>query len=142
MKQLFVDTSGWDALADKADKDHERALQFRDEIAGECKLVTSNYILDELYTLLLMNVGFQPTVDYKEKLDILIAEHVLDVVWINGDLAKRAWDVFEQYNVDKLWSFTDCTSYVLMKNFGITEVFAFDHHFEQMGFTRLPPLPR
>jgi predicted nucleic acid-binding protein len=138
MKQLFVDTSGWDALADKADKYHAKALQFRDKIASECKFVTSNYILDELYTLLLMNVGFQPTVDYKGKLDILIAEHVLDVIWIDHKLAKRGWDVFEQHNVDKLWSFTDCTSDVIMKDFGITEDFAFDHHFEQMGFIRLP----
>ncbi len=101
--------------------------------------MTSNYILDELYTLLLMNVGYLPTVNYKEKLDILIAEHVLDVIWIDRDLAKRGWDVFEQYNSDKLWSFTDCTSFVVMKEFGITEVFAFDHHFEQMGFILLPP---
>lgn len=141
MKQVFVDTSAWDALADKADKDHARALQCRDEFVGEYKLVTSNYILDELYTLLLMNVGFQPTIIYKEKLDILISEHVLDVIWIDQYLAKRGWDVFEQYNVDKQWSFTDCTSYVVMKEFGITEVFAFDHHFEQMGFIHLPSDP-
>jgi len=138
MKHIFVDTSAWDALADKADKNHAKALQFRDEIAGECKLVTSNYILDKLHTLLLMNVGYQPTIDYKEKLDILIAEHVLDVIWIDHELAKRGWDVFEQYNVDKQWSFTDCMSYVVMKESGITEVFAFDHHFEQMGFILLP----
>ena len=85
-----------------------------------------------------MNVGFLPTVNYKEKLDILIAENVLDVIWINPDLAKQAWIVFEQYNSDKLWSFTDCTSYVVMKESDITEVFAFDHHFEQMGFILLP----
>jgi len=138
VRQIFVDTSAWDALADKADKDHLSALRFRDKIAGECKLVTSNYILDELYTLLLMNVGYQPTIDYKEKLDILIAEHVLDIIWIDHELAKQGWDVFEQYTVDKLWSFTDCTSYAAMRHFGITEVFAFDHHFEQMGFIRLP----
>ena len=47
MKHILVDTSAWDALADKADKNHAKALQFRDEIASECKLVTSNYILDE-----------------------------------------------------------------------------------------------
>ena len=28
MKQIFVDTSAWGALADKADKDHARALQY------------------------------------------------------------------------------------------------------------------
>jgi predicted nucleic acid-binding protein len=139
MKHIFVDTSAWDALADKKDKDHANALRFRDKIVGKYKLVTSDYILDELYTLLLMNVGFLQTVNYKEKLDTLIAETVLDVIWINPDLAKQAWIVFEQYNSDKLWSFTDCTSYVVMKESDITEVFAFDHHFEQMGFILLPP---
>jgi len=108
------------------------------KLAVSVNFVTSNYILDELYTLLLMNIGFQPTVNYTEKPDILIAEHLLDVIWIDQYLAKRGWDVFEQYNVDKQWSFTDCTSYVVIKDFGITEVFAFDHHFEQMGFILLP----
>ena len=138
MKQVFVDTSGWCALADKADKYHARALQFRDKIVHKRKIVTSNYILDELYTLLLMNIGFQPTVNYKEKIDILIAEHILDVIWIDYDFSKQGWDVFRQYNVDKVWSFTDCTSYAVMKKSGITEAFAFDHHFEQMGFTLVP----
>jgi len=58
MKHLFVDTSAWDAIADKGDKNHARALQFRNEIVGKCKLVISNYILDELHTLLLMNIGY------------------------------------------------------------------------------------
>jgi len=138
MKQVFVDTSGWCALADKTDKDHARALRFRDEIVHKRKLVTSNYILDELYTLLLINIGFQPTINYKEKIDILIAENILDVIWIDYDFSKQGWDVFRQYNVDKLWSFTDCTSYAVMKKSGITEAFAFDHHFEQMGFILLP----
>ena len=140
MRKIFVDTGAWDALADKGDKDHTRALQFRDEIVGKCKLVTTNYILDELYTLLLMNIGFRPTTNYKEQLDILISEHVLDVIWIDRELAERGWGVFKQYNFDKQWSFTDCTSFVVMNEPSITKVFAFDHHFEQMGFRRLPSL--
>ncbi|WP_448572870.1 hypothetical protein [Trichothermofontia sp.] len=35
-------------------------------------------------------------------------------------------------------SFTDCTSYVVMKQHRITEVFTFDHHFSQMGFIPCP----
>lgn len=58
MKRLFVDTSAWDAIADKGDKNHTRALQFRNEAVGKRILITSNYILDELYTLLLMNIGY------------------------------------------------------------------------------------
>ncbi len=138
MNQLFVDTSAWDALADNPDKHHLSAIRFRDEMAGRRKLLTSSYIFDELFTLLLLNIGYGPTVEYKKKLDILIAEHVLDMIWIDDAIAIEAWDVFEKYNADKLWSFTDCTSYAVMKRLGITEVFAFDHHFEQMGFLRLP----
>jgi predicted nucleic acid-binding protein len=41
-------------------------------------------------------------------------------------------------NVDKEWSFTDCVSHVVMRQREIREVFAFDHHFEQVGFVRLP----
>ena len=45
MKHIFVDTSAWNALADKKDKDHANALQFRDKIVGKYKLVTFDYIL-------------------------------------------------------------------------------------------------
>ena len=31
MKRLFVDTSAWDAIADKGDKNHAGALQYRDD---------------------------------------------------------------------------------------------------------------
>lgn len=138
MKRLFVDTSAWDDIADKGDKNHAIALQFRDDIAGQFILVTSDYILDELYTLLLMNVGYQQSIQFKSKLEVLIAENVLEVVWVTHDIHDRAWQTFRKFNVDKQWSFTDCTSYTYMKDAAIIDVFAFDRHFEQMGFNRKP----
>jgi predicted nucleic acid-binding protein len=138
MRRIFVDTSAWDAIADGGDPNHELALLFRDEIVGQCSLITSNYVLDELYTLLLLNIGHRRTLEFKEQLDVLLGENVLDVVWVSLDVATAAWDVFEQFNTDKYWSFTDCTSYVVMKQMEITEAFAFDQHFAQMGFIRQP----
>jgi len=138
MRQIFVDTGAWDAIADKGDANHNAALLFRDEIAGKVCLVTTNYVLDELYTLLLINIGFQKTVEYKKRIDILIKENILENIWINRQIAEQAWKIFQQFNKDKQWSFTDCTSYAVMKNLGIAEVFAFDHHFEQMKFIRRP----
>jgi len=138
MRKIFVDTSAWDAIADGGDPNHEPALLFRDEIAGQCRLVSSNYVLDELFTLLLMNIGHQRTLAYKKQLDVLIEERILEIIWISEELASEAWGIFTQFNVDKKWSFTDCTSYVIMKQVEIDEVFAFDHHFEQMGFVRRP----
>ena len=138
MRQVFVDTSAWDALADSHDAHHDLALLFRQEIADRAQLVVTDYVLDELYTLLLLNIGYQGAVSFKNKLDTLVQEGVVAVVWITEAIAQDAWQVFEQFNVDKKWSFTDCVSYVVMKQRSITEAFTFDHHFQQMGFTKLP----
>lgn len=64
MRSIFIDTGAWDAIADRSDKNHAAALRFRGEITGKCRLVTTNYVLDELFTLLLMNVGFEGHMDY------------------------------------------------------------------------------
>ena len=138
MRRIFVDTSAWDAIADGGDPNHEHALRFKDEIVGQCRLITTNYVLDELYTLLLMNLGYQRAVDFKGKLDILVQGGILEVIWVTEEIATDAWTVFTRFNVDKWWSFTDCVSYAVMKREGIREAFAFDHHFEQMGYVRQP----
>ncbi|HFD40366.1 MAG TPA: PIN domain-containing protein [Anaerolineae bacterium] len=138
MRRIFVDTSAWDAIADGGDPNHEHALRFKDEIVGQCRLITTNYVLDELYTLLLMNLGYQRAVDFKSKLDILVRGGILEVIWVTEEIATDAWTVFTRFNVDKWWSFTDCVSYAVMKREGIREAFAFDHHFEQMGYVRQP----
>lgn len=138
MKRLFVDTSAWDAIADAGDPNHEVARAFQEEIAGQRLLVATSYVLDELYTLLLLNVGYQRTLDVKAKLDILVDEKVLEIIWVTEEIAAEAWDVFVRYNADKVWSFTDCISYVVMKRQGISEAFAFDDDFRQMGFVCRP----
>ena len=138
MNRLFVDTSAWAALADSTDANHELAVLFRDEAAGKYRLITTNYILDELYTLLLMNVGYLQTVTFKRRIDFLTQQGTLQIIWILEDTANETWRVFEQFNVDKQWSFTDCVSYVVMQQRQIIEAFTFDRHFAQMGFITRP----
>ena len=41
--------------------------------------MTKHYILDELYTLLLLNIGYQQTIQFKRTVDALIEERVLAV---------------------------------------------------------------
>ena len=107
MTPIFVDTSAWAAIADSADQSHEIALLVQEEIAGKYQLIISNYILDELFTLLLMNVGYRRAIEVKHNLDLLLQAGVLQIVWVTADLAQEAWKVFEQFNTDKHWSFTD-----------------------------------
>jgi uncharacterized protein len=138
MQQLFVDTSAWVAMSDSKDTHHLRAITLNQQVTRRYQLVITNYILDETYTLLLMNVGYPSTVNFKHKLDFLMQKDILEAIWVTPAIADQAWAIFAQFNVDKRWSFTDCVSFVAMKQRGITEVFTFDHHFSQMGFVCYP----
>ena len=48
-------------------------------------------------------------------------------------------EVFDLYGSrsDKSWSLTDCASFRLMTERGVSEALAYDHHFEQAGFRAL-----
>ena len=50
------------------------------------------------------------------------------VHYLTEDEIREAWTVFRGFS-DKEWSFTDCTSRIVLKTWGITRAFVFDHHF-------------
>ena len=87
---------------------------------------------------LLSNIGYTRTIAFNRTIDLMRASGILVVVHISEEMERTAWTVFERFNQDKEWSFTDCTTKVVMDNLGLSQVFAFDHHFEPMGFLRRP----
>lgn len=42
-----------------------------------------------------------------------------------------------QQRPDKEWALTDCISFHVMQERGLTNALAYDHHFEQAGFVAL-----
>lgn len=61
MKRLFVDTTGWMAMADAKNALCQKSVRFRDKSLEQGEiLVTSNYILDETLTLIRMHLGIEP----------------------------------------------------------------------------------
>lgn len=136
---VFVDTSAWVAIKDRHDSHHADAGAYLGELtARRERLVTTDFVLDETYTLLLYDVGYEVTVRFKGEIDRLLAAQTLVLVHVLPALQAEAWAVFERFNRDKAWSFTDCASYVVMRRHGITDCFAFDEDFVQMGFTARP----
>ena len=56
---------------------------------------------------------------------------------IHEERAERARHIFFRYR-DKDFSFTDCTSFALMRELRIREALTTDKHFRQAGFQMLP----
>lgn len=63
---------------------------------------------------------------------------IAEIHKITGPDLERAWETFERF-ADKDWSFTDCTSKVVIEQLGITQAFAFDHHFKQFSTVQIVP---
>ncbi len=138
MKRIFVDTSAWIALLDGNDAHHQRAVMYFEQIKHDYLFVSSNYVMDELYTLSLMSLGYSHSIQAYRMPEKLETKGSLMTVWIDEALGATSWSIFEKYNVDKSWSFTDCASFGVMKEIDISEVFTFDRHFTQMGFDKRP----
>ncbi len=134
MKQIFVDANAWIALNSKRDQFHALAVKINQQLLKQgCRYVTTNFVLDETYSGLLMKVGHFAAVDFGEK---ICQSHIISIIHITEDIQEHAWNLFKQYS-DKTFSFTDCTSFVVMRQLGLTDAFTNDHHFEQIGFTIL-----
>lgn len=133
---IFVDTSAWYALKATDDRFHDDAVSFYDVLKSgrHGSLVVSDYILDETATLLMNTKGGEVATPF---LDEALASKSVRVIWVDPDLFHEAAKTFKNGSQRK-WSFTDCTSFQLMHRLKITDAFAFDQHFEEAGFNRLP----
>lgn len=133
MPYIFVDTGAWYALLDEDDANHHAAVRFKDSLIHP--LVTSNYIADEVITLVRSRLGHNVAVEIGQK---LWDESIANLIRVTPRDEIKAWEIFVKYQ-DKAFSFTDCTSFTLMERVEVTEVFAFDEHFKQYGsFIVLP----
>ena len=129
MKRVFADTSYFAALLIPNDRRHRIALDWLSH-AG-VPVVTTEYILIELGNLLAHASSRHKFVRFAGE----IARNVdTRVVAGSADLLGRG---LYAARPDKSWSLTDCTSFVVMQDEGISEALSFDRHFEQAGFGTL-----
>jgi len=133
--RYFGDSSAWIALFDKDDKYHRRAEAWARSIQGQGHLFfTTDYVLDEAITHLQSTVNHATAEDCA---DWVLKQRHLQVVHITEEIWDEALALFRKYD-DKDFSFTDCTSFVVMQQHKLRDVFGFDHHFEQMNFRLWP----
>ena len=96
-------------------------------------VVISDYIFDECVTT--VNARADHAIAVRAG-DFMLSSNVIELIWLDQELKLKAWEYFTTH-ADKGYSFTDCTSFVLMKEMKLTHYLAFDKHFEQAGFRLL-----
>ncbi|MFM8330831.1 MAG: type II toxin-antitoxin system VapC family toxin [Candidatus Methylumidiphilus sp.] len=131
---VFVDTSAWYALIDRADPDHMAVSACMRQHKGA--LITSNFIFDETVTLLRYRLGWQPAHRFGE---LLRAGGLAQCVAIEAEDEAVAWSIFVKYNDHEL-SFTDCSSFALMRRLKLSTAIALDADFHIFGLLTLPAL--
>jgi len=136
---IFVDTSAWYALKATDDRFHDDAVSFYGELMNgrHGALLVSDYIMDETATLLMAAKGGETATGF---LDEALSSKSVRLIWIEPELFHQAAKTFKSGS-GRGWSFTDCTSFELMHRLKIGAAFAFDRHFSEAGFNRLPNIP-
>ncbi len=135
---IFVDTSAWYAMEVEDDINHEAACKVLAIIASGKHgiIVTTDYVLDEMLTLLQVRKGLAVASAFIDK---ITKSKSVRIFWVDEGLFERALDTFKKSS-DKLWSFTDCTSFALMRELGLSTAFTFDKHFKEAGYLPLPTM--
>jgi hypothetical protein len=134
-RRVFVDTSGWYALIDRRDDGHARTSSFvQDWLRSGGRLVSSDYVLDESFTLARARSGSRAAFRLMELIERTAA---LDLEWVGAERFNRARTMFRQYD-DQTFSFTDCTSFVVMRELELTDALTSDDHFRKAGFELVP----
>ncbi len=136
--RVFVDSSAFKAYYDQEDDLHERARAWMETLGSKesktKRLVTTDYVLDETITLIMLAHSHGKAVEFGEA---CISSKILAVEYVGKEGFAEAFKLFKQSR-DKAWSLTDCVSFVTMRASGIHQAFAFDPHFKQAGFDVLP----
>ncbi|HEY1719209.1 MAG TPA: PIN domain-containing protein [Verrucomicrobiae bacterium] len=131
---LFMDTGGFVALLSAEEASHEKASAVMEEASRDHRsVVTTDYVLDETATLLRAR---RLTKHLKEFLQLTETSQALNIEWMTPDRFAAA-RTFMLKHLDQEFSFTDCASFVVMKELRLMDVLATDKHFRIAGFNPL-----
>ena len=134
MAYLFVDTWGWLTLRDKSERRHAEMWQaFESFQQPEHRIFTSDFVLDETFTLLFRRLPFVAARESMELLATSVEEGSLVSIPITGTRFKAAQALRIRYQDKPAISFTDLTSMAVMQEFNIQKILTEDNHFAQVG---------
>ena len=134
MSTLLIDTSALHALNYVRDNNHAQAVVYFKSLAGRVKPILTEWVFVETMNLTKARLGPAYAIALGRQLKTSKAFYPLILTDTDKDVA---WDIFEQYQ-DKQWSYVDCSLLAVAQRLKVSKIFAFDHHFQQMGLEVVP----
>lgn len=124
---VFVDTGFWFGLLVKNDPRNQQCTDWFSLLREP--VVTSDYVVDETLTLLLMRGERTKAIEFGNLVIVgtTVALHMVSEAQFN-----RSWILFQQLSGAGL-SFTDCTSHIVAQDLDVTKIASFDQHFRTTG---------
>jgi len=134
MNAVFADAGYWIALFNPRDQLHTKAITISNTLQGR-PLVTSQMVLTEFlnHYAALGQPFRQRAVQVVRSLQ---DDPDVEIVPQTAAQFTAALTLYAQ-RADKEWGVTDCASFLIMQERGITEALAHDDHFSQAGFSPL-----
>src|SRR5213594_42433 len=135
----FADSSFLVARFNIRDRNHRAAIAHVEEQrharSDALRLVLSDYVFDETVTALVVRSRRHDLASAAGR--AILDSKNLRMVRVESPAFAAAWKLFVRRS-DKRWSFTDCTSFVLMENMDLRKALAFDRNFVEAGFAMIP----
>jgi predicted nucleic acid-binding protein len=135
--KLFVDTWGWVAVADRRDAGHDAAAEVFRQARLTGGAITSNFILDETFTLLFQRRPFDEAWHFTTD---IVRSPFIEILEVTEARFFRAIELRKQFSDKPRISFTDLSTMAIMVELGITDILTADSHFTHvgLGFRSLP----
>jgi len=130
---VFIDTGPWYASVVPGDPRHRDVMAWLQN--NKLPLITSIYVMDETLTLLRSRGERSRAVALGRRLLDLEA---VAIHFLTEEDLRQAWALFRD-NPLRQWSFTDCTSKVVIDRLQIKQALTFDRHFAEFGSLELLP---
>ena len=135
--RVLIDSSAFLSLEDPNERSHVECREaLADLVAQKARLLTTNFVFDEAYTLILTRLGRDRAVTWGERFR---AGRLVRAVRVDPDHEEQAWQLILAF-ADKEFSYTDATSFAVAASLDVTHALSLDRHFHQYGrFEVLPP---
>ncbi len=133
-RDVFLDSSGLYSLADHRDADRAKARECVERFLREGgRLILTDYVLDESLTLAKARRGSNAAL---RLLEIVESSEGFGIEWIGPERFAAAKAFFRRH-ADHAYSFTDCTSFVVMRELRLRDALTSDAQFAEAGFRAL-----